>query len=91
MSHHEAEDEVPRLTYHRDEVLISIQGGLADVLYVPEGVQVTICDLDVDQYEETDSKWLRRLPDGSLCVVDLIEGTGSNYADLIPRPEKNPR
>ncbi len=45
-------------------VMISVSGGVADVIFKPVGVIVTIFDYDTDGVEETDKD-----PDGERCVI----------------------
>jgi hypothetical protein len=60
-------------------VIVSVSGGVADVVFKPRGVAVTIVDYDVDGAEEEAGR-ITRDPDGQLCVMgqwpatDLVLG-----------------
>jgi len=60
---------VPRQQNDRSavpRVIVSVSGGVADVLYKPKGVEVCIFDYDVDG---ADADQVDRDPDNALCSI----------------------
>ena len=54
------EDDVPR-------VIITVSGGVADVLYKPKGIAISVIDYDVEGSGEDDK--LSKDPDGQQCCI----------------------
>ena len=47
-------------------VIVTVSGGVADVLFKPKGVEICIIDYDVD---DEDADHLERDPDGQACCI----------------------
>lgn len=56
---------------HQDtapQVILSVSGGVADVIFKPRGVAVTIFDYDVDGADQDDPR-ISKDPDGHECHI----------------------
>ena len=49
-------------------LIVSVCGGVADVLFKPQGAAVTIYDYDVQGCDETDGR-ISKDPDGANCCI----------------------
>jgi hypothetical protein len=49
-------------------VIVTVSGGVADVLFKPQGVAVTLCDYDIEGCS-ADEPGIATDPDGQLCCM----------------------
>ena len=49
-------------------VILSVSGGVADVVYEPKGIEVIVFDYDVDGTKEDDPR-IAKDPDGQACCI----------------------
>jgi hypothetical protein len=55
----------------RPKIIITVQGGVADVCILPEGVDVEIWDYDYEGMAESE---LDKDDDGNACIRKVYEG-----------------